>query len=75
MADKSTNKGADIKDSNVVLVEVKEVFGTKRIYPVSHNGILLLELTGKKSFSSVDISIIRSLGFTVEVVPSTIDAD
>lgn len=55
-------------------VLIKDVFGVKRIYPNNLTGTILLELTGKKSFSEADINCIKRLGYTVEVVAPEIGA-
>lgn len=57
-----------------LLMQVRNVFGVKRVYPLSEDGRLLLELTGRKAFNDADIEIIKKLGYTIEFVPETLDA-
>lgn len=63
-----------MKDKGILQVQVREVFGTRRVYPLSEDGYLLLELVGTKSFSEEHLKIIKKLGYTIEVVPQTLDA-
>lgn len=58
----------------ILQVQVKDVYGVKRVYPISADGYLLLELTGMKSFSEEHLSIVKKLGYTVIVVPTTLEA-
>lgn len=57
-----------------ILVIVREVFGVKRVYPISADGVLLLKLTGLKCFNEEHLGILKQLGYTLEVVPETLDA-
>jgi hypothetical protein len=49
------------------LVEVrnKNVYGVDLTYPINETAKQLAALTGKKTFSRIDISRIESLGFEV----------
>ena len=63
-----------MKNANQVLqVQVKDVFGVKRVYPLSAEGLLLLELTGMKSFSDAHLALLKQMGYTIEVIAPTLE--
>jgi len=51
-----------------VMVQIKNVYGAEKIYPVNTPGQLLAKLVGQKTLTRDNIAIIREMGFTVEVV-------
>ena len=55
-----------------ILVKIKQVYGNKTIYPICDSGKLLLELTGKKTFTEKDILAIKKLGYTFNVKQDTL---
>lgn len=63
-----SNENEVTNEVKTLVVQVKDVFGVKRVYPVSGDGILLLELCGTKSFSDEHILIIKRLGYTISVL-------
>ena len=50
-----------------ITVEIKNVYGVDRIYPVCDKAKAFTRLTGNKTLSDVDIATIKSLGFEIEV--------
>lgn len=54
---------------STIRVEIKTLYGTERIYPVCTIAHRFARLLEKKTLSRDNIEIIKSLGFTVEVVP------
>lgn len=50
-----------------ITVEIKDVYGVKRIYPICKDAKRLCLLTGNKTFSEKDIVTIRELGYEVEI--------
>ena len=50
-----------------ITVEVKNVYGIDRIYPVCPKAKAFMSLTGNKTLSDADIKLIKSLGFEIEV--------
>ena len=56
----------------LILVEIKNNYGVKCVYPVNETGKLFAELSGKKTFSQNDIKIIKELGYTFEVKEQTL---
>jgi hypothetical protein len=50
-----------------IKVKIISQFGNKRIFPVCPNAQALAKLAGCKSFTDPQISIIKSLGYAVEV--------
>jgi hypothetical protein len=58
--------------TNVITVEIKNNYGNEAIYPVSECAVLFTRLTGKKTLSREDISIIKTLGFMIELKQATL---
>lgn len=56
-----------------VQVNVKSVYGQDYIYPANNTALLLLDLTGKKTFSKKHISTIKALGYDVTVTTPQIN--
>ena len=55
-------------DDNTVLVEVRQVYGMERIYPVNYTAKLFLCIGNyRKTFDRSEIGTIKKLGFKVEV--------
>ena len=55
-----------------ITVEVKNVYGTDRIYPICSKAQLFTRLTNTKTLSTWDITRIKELGYTVNVKPITL---
>lgn len=55
-----------------ITVKVKNVYGVDRIYPVCDRAKLLLALTRRKSFSTSDTHLIKSLGYEIITETPTI---
>ena len=51
-------------------LKIKNVYGVERIYPACDMSEKLTLLTGRKTFDSQDLSIIKSLGYGFEFVAS-----
>ena len=51
-----------------IQVNIKQVYGVERIYPVNDQAIILTQLTNKKTLDSRDIELIKKLGYRIEVV-------
>ena len=51
-----------------VQVNIKQVHGVERIYPVNDQAIFLTQLTNKKTLDNRDIELIKKLGYKIEVV-------
>ena len=51
-----------------IQVNIKQVYGVERIYPVNDQAILLTQLTNKKTLDTKDIELIKKLGYKIEVV-------
>ena len=57
-----------IMDDNSVLVEIRQVYGIERIYPVNYTAKLFLTIGNyRKTFDRSEIGTIKKLGFKVEV--------
>jgi len=50
------------------LVEVKNVYGSEKIYPACEKSKLLAAMTGAKTLTNKVISFGKKLGFTFKVV-------
>jgi len=50
-----------------IIIKKKTVYGNTLYYPVCENGIKFCQLIGKKTLDLRDISIIKSLGYDVEL--------
>lgn len=57
---------------NVVKVTIRSVYGNERIYPANETAQKFADLACQVTLRRSDIEIIKSLGFTVEVVPVTL---
>jgi hypothetical protein len=56
-----------------IQVNIKQVYGVERIYPVNdQKAIILAQLTRKKTLDRADINLIKKLGYNVEVVAEKI---
>jgi hypothetical protein len=62
------NKGKTM----AIQVNIKQVYGVERIYPVNDQAIILTQLTKKKTLDREDINLIKKLGYDVEVVAEKI---
>lgn len=52
-----------------IQVYIKNVYGNELIYPVCDKAQCFAKLKSQKTLTSYDISIIKQLGFEIEVVP------
>ena len=50
-----------------IKVEIKNVYGTERIYPICENAKRFAMLTNTKTFNRAIISIIKQIGIQVEI--------
>lgn len=57
------------------LVQVRVNYGHARTYPVNGIAKLLAALTLKKTFTLEALQLIDRLGFEIEYVPTSIDAE
>ena len=61
-----------LNPNDVVLVEVKEQWGEKRLYPRNNTAELFAVLLRKKTIGTDDLTAIRNLGFIVKSVAPSI---
>ena len=61
-----------LNPNDVVLVEVKEQWGEKRLYPRNNTAELFATLLRKKTIGTDDLTAIRNLGFLVKSVAPSI---
>ena len=50
-----------------IIVEIKQVYGNKTIYPVCEQAKLLCKLSGNKTLTTKSINLIKQLGYEIEV--------
>lgn len=50
-----------------ILVEIKQVYGNKTIYPICEKGKLFAQLAGTKTLTEKQILIIKNLGYSFTV--------
>jgi phage replication-related protein YjqB (UPF0714/DUF867 family) len=55
-----------------IQVTIKNVYGNRLIYPACNKAKAFANLTGKKTLSDYNISTIKRLGYTVEVIAPTL---
>tara|TARA_Y100000034_G_C6803805_1_gene360744 strand:+ start:219 stop:392 length:174 start_codon:yes stop_codon:yes gene_type:complete len=55
-----------------ILVEIKNHYGTRFIYPLCDTGKLFLRFTGNKTLSNSDIETIKTLGYTIKIKEVTL---
>jgi phage replication-related protein YjqB (UPF0714/DUF867 family) len=55
-----------------IQVTIKNVYGNRLIYPACNKAKAFAHLTGKKTLSDYNISTIKRLGYTVEVIAPTL---
>lgn len=59
-------------ESRVVLVDVRNVYGTEKYYPANENAHLFAKINGAKTLSRQTIGWIQELGYRIEVKPREI---
>ena len=52
----------------VIKVEIKNVFGTEKIYPLCEDAKLFASMKSQATLTRADIAIIKNLGYSVEVI-------
>ena len=50
-----------------IVVEVREVYGNRTVYPVCEAARLFAALAGTKTLTHQAVSMIRQLGYTIEI--------
>ena len=55
-----------------LLVEIKNVYGNERIYPLNETAVYFSQLAKTQTLSKSDICKIKSLGFTIKVQQKTL---
>ena len=55
---------------NIIKVEVKQVYGMERIYPICNTSKLLNNLMPTKTFTIQDLVNIKKLGYQIESIGS-----
>ena len=54
-----------------LVVRVRHQFKRVDIYPMCETSKILVQLTGKSTFSVQDLELIKKLGFVIDVIPDT----
>jgi hypothetical protein len=53
--------------NNSIIVKIKNVYGTQRIYPICDKAKLFAALTGTKTLSKDNINNIKALGYQIDL--------
>ena len=64
---KQTNTEA-IQMSRSILIEVKQSYGRKVIYPACNNAETFARLTGCKTLTAQTLELIEQLGYTIDTI-------
>lgn len=56
-------------DDNTITIEIKDVYGQPKVYPVCDKARIFTEIAGTKTLLPADIHRIQALGYTVKVKP------
>jgi hypothetical protein len=62
----------DANQNNTIIVEVRDVYGQSKIYPVCGEAQIFAEIAGTKTLLPQDIKRIQMLGYEVKVKQQTI---
>lgn len=54
---------------NIITVQIKNVYGEEKVYPLCEKAELFCGLLKQKTFTPTDIGFIKALGFRVLVEP------
>lgn len=54
-----------------ITIEVKDVYGNKTVYPACKLSESFAKLAGTKTLTHAALSIIESMGYTIELKPQT----
>ena len=49
-----------------IQLEMRNVFGVDRIYPICHVANALIKLKDKKTFNKSDLEVFKSLGLSIQ---------
>lgn len=55
-----------------ILVQIRNVYGTEKIYPVSIEALTFAKMLGQTTLTRENIEYIKALGYTVEVAQTTV---
>ena len=54
------------KMNKEIQLEMRNVFGVDRIYPICHVANALIKLKDKKTFNKSDLEVFKSLGLSIQ---------
>jgi hypothetical protein len=57
--------------NNTAIVEIREIYGNKTIYPVNDTALYLARIAGTKTLTEQTIKHAKDLGFTFEIKQTT----
>ena len=55
-----------------IQLEMRNVFGIDRIYPICHVANALIKLKDKKTFNKSDLEVFKSLGLSIQWKPGKV---
>lgn len=56
-----------------VEIRIEKVYGINKMYPVNKAAKFFTALTGKKTFNTRELQVIRDLGFTITIKQPTLE--
>jgi hypothetical protein len=59
--------------TQTLTVQIKQVYGTEKIYPVSKEALIFAQLLGQTTLTRSDINKIKQLGYEIAVATETIN--
>lgn len=55
-----------------ILVEIKNVYGAEKIYPISETAKIFAEIAGTKTLTPITIERVKELGYEIQVKQKTL---
>ncbi len=53
-------------------LQVKQVYGRDRVYPMNETAAAVARLMGRKTFTPAEVDTLREIGFTLEWIPVSV---
>lgn len=55
-----------------IQVQIRQAYGRENIYPICEKAKLFAQLVGQKCLTRQDITVIKQLGYTIEIIENKI---
>lgn len=53
-------------------LQVKQVYGQDRVYPMNETAQKLVAMMGRKTFTPAEVQTLKDIGFTLEWIPVSV---